>query len=89
MNPHTAFATKLAMEKWLPVTTLMYVSTFTFSFLIFISILPTFHTYFDAIYKLQCKIEWFHFGCVGLKEQPKGKWYCSSCAATRNRRRGK
>lgn len=36
-----------------------------------------------------CKIEWFHFGCVGLKEQPKGKWYCSSCAATRNRRRGK
>ncbi|RYR66374.1 hypothetical protein Ahy_A03g012364 isoform B [Arachis hypogaea] len=21
-----------------------------------------------------CKIEWFHFGCVGLKEQPKGKW---------------
>ncbi|KAI5397706.1 PHD finger protein ING1 isoform X2 [Lathyrus oleraceus] len=36
-----------------------------------------------------CKIEWFHFGCVGLKEQPKGKWFCSSCAATRNRRRGK
>ncbi|XP_035546114.1 uncharacterized protein LOC118348476 [Juglans regia] len=21
-----------------------------------------------------CKIEWFHFGCVGLKEQLKGKW---------------
>ncbi|KAJ0970394.1 hypothetical protein J5N97_023271 [Dioscorea zingiberensis] len=21
-----------------------------------------------------CKIEWFHFGCVGLKEHPKGKW---------------
>ncbi|WJX17302.1 PHD finger protein ing1 [Trifolium repens] len=36
-----------------------------------------------------CKIEWFHFGCVGLKEHPKGKWYCSTCAATRNRRRGK
>ncbi|KAK7279140.1 hypothetical protein RJT34_24186 [Clitoria ternatea] len=36
-----------------------------------------------------CKIEWFHFACVGLKEQPKGKWYCSNCAATRNRRRGK
>ncbi|KAJ1401706.1 Zinc finger, PHD-type [Sesbania bispinosa] len=35
-----------------------------------------------------CKIEWFHFGCVGLKEHPKGKWYCSNCAATRNRRRG-
>lgn len=36
-----------------------------------------------------CKIEWFHFGCVGLREQPKGKWYCSNCAATRNRRKGK
>ncbi|RDX71829.1 PHD finger protein ING1 [Mucuna pruriens] len=36
-----------------------------------------------------CKIEWFHFGCVGLKEQPKGKWYCSNCAGTKNRRRGK
>jgi inhibitor of growth protein 4 len=36
-----------------------------------------------------CKIEWFHFGCVGLKEQPNRKWYCSNCAATRNRRRGK
>ncbi|KAK6255084.1 hypothetical protein QUC31_016774 [Theobroma cacao] len=36
-----------------------------------------------------CKIEWFHFGCVGLKEQPKGKWYCSDCAALRNRRKGR
>ncbi|XP_039002031.1 PHD finger protein ING1-like isoform X2 [Hibiscus syriacus] len=36
-----------------------------------------------------CKIEWFHFGCVGLKEQPKGKWYCPDCAALRNRRKGK
>ncbi|KAK4266268.1 hypothetical protein QN277_027218 [Acacia crassicarpa] len=36
-----------------------------------------------------CKIEWFHFGCVGLKEQPKGKWYCSDCASTRGRRKGK
>ncbi|EOY05427.1 RING/FYVE/PHD zinc finger superfamily protein isoform 3, partial [Theobroma cacao] len=35
------------------------------------------------------KIEWFHFGCVGLKEQPKGKWYCSDCAALRNRRKGR
>lgn len=23
-----------------------------------------------------CKMEWFHFGCVGLSSQPKGKWYC-------------
>ncbi|XWS35078.1 hypothetical protein CRYUN_Cryun21dG0095200 [Craigia yunnanensis] len=36
-----------------------------------------------------CKIEWFHFGCVGLKEQPKGKWYCSDCAALKNRRKGR
>ncbi|KAG7992091.1 hypothetical protein I3843_02G110300 [Carya illinoinensis] len=34
-----------------------------------------------------CKIEWFHFGCVGLKEQPKGKWYCSDCAVVKNRRK--
>ncbi|GKV19442.1 hypothetical protein SLEP1_g29703 [Rubroshorea leprosula] len=32
----------------------------------------------------QSKIDWFHFGCVGLKEQPKGKWYCSDCAAAKN-----
>ncbi|CCF57894.1 hypothetical protein KAFR_0D02470 [Kazachstania africana CBS 2517] len=24
-----------------------------------------------------CKIEWFHYGCVGLKNEPTGKWYCS------------
>ena len=27
-----------------------------------------------------CKIEWFHFGCVGLSEEPRGKWYCEYCA---------
>ena len=26
--------------------------------------------------------EWFHFECVGLTEQPKGKWYCPQCRAT-------
>ncbi|KNA10300.1 hypothetical protein SOVF_145710 [Spinacia oleracea] len=36
-----------------------------------------------------CRIEWFHFGCVGLKEKPKGKWYCSDCAGTQKRRKGK
>ncbi|KAG6783143.1 hypothetical protein POTOM_012581 [Populus tomentosa] len=36
-----------------------------------------------------CKIEWFHFGCVGLKEKVKGKWYCSDCAPLKNRRRGR
>ncbi|CAG5108022.1 Oidioi.mRNA.OKI2018_I69.chr1.g3600.t1.cds [Oikopleura dioica] len=26
-----------------------------------------------------CPIEWFHFGCVGLVQKPKGKWYCARC----------
>ncbi|KAF8688044.1 hypothetical protein HU200_042461 [Digitaria exilis] len=36
-----------------------------------------------------CKIEWFHFGCVGVKEQPKGKWFCSNCAGFQKKRKGK
>ena len=27
-----------------------------------------------------CKYEWFHFECVGLKEEP-DVWYCSECQA--------
>eukprot|EP00241_Pyramimonas_parkeae_P022808 CAMPEP_0114320230 /NCGR_PEP_ID=MMETSP0059-20121206/25809_1 /TAXON_ID=36894 /ORGANISM="Pyramimonas parkeae, Strain CCMP726" /LENGTH=221 /DNA_ID=CAMNT_0001447581 /DNA_START=94 /DNA_END=759 /DNA_ORIENTATION=+ len=36
-----------------------------------------------------CKIEWFHFECVGLSrhQQQKGKWYCPECSATRKRGR--
>ena len=26
-----------------------------------------------------CPYEWFHFGCVGLTNKPKGKWYCPHC----------
>jgi hypothetical protein len=26
-----------------------------------------------------CKYEWFHFECVGLTDQPQGKWYCPDC----------
>ena len=26
-----------------------------------------------------CPFEWFHFGCVGLTNKPKGKWYCPRC----------
>lgn len=26
----------------------------------------------------KCPIEWFHFHCVGLRNLPKGKWFCSS-----------
>ncbi|KAL3620077.1 hypothetical protein CASFOL_034989 [Castilleja foliolosa] len=36
-----------------------------------------------------CKIEWFHYGCVGLKEQPKGKWYCSECVGKQRRKKTK
>ncbi|KAI1277987.1 Inhibitor of growth protein 3 [Halotydeus destructor] len=27
-----------------------------------------------------CQNEWFHYGCVGLNQAPKGKWYCPNCA---------
>lgn len=26
-----------------------------------------------------CPIEWFHYGCVGITDPPKGKWYCPQC----------
>jgi inhibitor of growth protein 4 len=32
-----------------------------------------------------CKVEWFHFECVGLTSPPKGKWYCPECAALRKK----
>lgn len=28
---------------------------------------------------MNCVIEWYHFGCVGLRTKPKGKWYCPDC----------
>uniref|UniRef100_A0A8C8CXQ2 Inhibitor of growth protein n=2 Tax=Oncorhynchus TaxID=8016 RepID=A0A8C8CXQ2_ONCTS len=33
-----------------------------------------------------CPIEWFHYGCVGLTEAPKGKWYCPQCTTAMKRR---
>ena len=27
----------------------------------------------------KCKIEWFHFSCVGLNKSPLGKWICKDC----------
>jgi len=32
----------------------------------------------------QCQIEWFHFACVKLEEEPKGKWFCQKCRPTPN-----
>ncbi|KAK9453254.1 hypothetical protein V1511DRAFT_512888 [Dipodascopsis uninucleata] len=26
-----------------------------------------------------CKIEWYHLGCVNLQKPPKGQWICSEC----------
>ncbi|KAJ8249602.1 hypothetical protein COCON_G00228180 [Conger conger] len=36
-----------------------------------------------------CPIEWFHYGCVGLAEAPKGKWFCPQCSAAMKRRGGR
>ena len=33
-----------------------------------------------------CSIEWFHYGCVGIAEAPKGKWYCPQCVAQTRRK---
>ena len=26
-----------------------------------------------------CRLEWFHFECVGIMVPPEGKWYCPEC----------
>ena len=31
-----------------------------------------------------CKVEWFHFRCVGMKAAPKGRWFCDECSKLRN-----
>lgn len=28
---------------------------------------------------VSCKIEWFHYKCVGIKRAPKGDWFCKDC----------
>jgi len=30
-----------------------------------------------------CRHKWFHFACVGLKKEPKGRWFCLECSARR------
>eukprot|EP01102_Stenamoeba_stenopodia_P005921 TRINITY_DN1662_c0_g1_i1.p1 TRINITY_DN1662_c0_g1~~TRINITY_DN1662_c0_g1_i1.p1 ORF type:complete len:215 (-),score=36.79 TRINITY_DN1662_c0_g1_i1:51-695(-) len=34
----------------------------------------------------ECKVEWFHFECVGLTNPPKGKWLCPECKKQRGNR---
>lgn len=29
-----------------------------------------------------CKIEWFHYECVGITTPPDGEWYCDDCKAS-------
>ena len=36
-----------------------------------------------------CQIEWFHYGCVGITEPPKGKWYCPQCTHSIKRKGNK
>jgi hypothetical protein len=31
-----------------------------------------------------CSIEWYHFGCIGMRKAPKGKWYCPKCRSRRS-----
>ena len=34
-----------------------------------------------------CKIEWFHFDCVGIRKAPRGKWYCLECRSNNSTKR--
>ncbi|KAK3746613.1 hypothetical protein QZH41_014506, partial [Actinostola sp. cb2023] len=36
-----------------------------------------------------CPIEWFHYGCVGLTDAPKGKWYCPQCSVQMKQKRSR
>lgn len=33
----------------------------------------------------QCAMQWFHFSCVGLKDEPEGDWFCPDCSKSRCR----
>ncbi|KAF9786294.1 hypothetical protein BJ322DRAFT_1058736 [Thelephora terrestris] len=33
-----------------------------------------------------CQYQWFHVGCVGLKDPPEGGWYCPECTARRGQK---
>jgi inhibitor of growth protein 3 len=36
----------------------------------------------------ECPYEWFHWGCVGLKSEPNGTWYCPDCSEKLRRKGG-
>lgn len=31
-----------------------------------------------------CRIEWFHFECVGIRVAPQDKWFCPECQNRNN-----
>ena len=31
-----------------------------------------------------CRLEWFHFECVGIMVPPEGQWYCPECTKRYN-----
>ena len=33
-----------------------------------------------------CVYEWFHYSCVGVLSEPKGKWFCHECRKDKRRR---
>lgn len=35
-----------------------------------------------------CKIQWYHFECVGIKEEPQGIWICNTCLERRMNKNG-
>lgn len=36
-----------------------------------------------------CPFEWFHWGCVGLKSEPNGTWYCPACTDSMKKKSGR
>lgn len=36
---------------------------------------------------LKCEYEWFHYKCVGLTEEPTGKWFCPDCLKKKKKRK--
>ncbi|KAL1842278.1 hypothetical protein VTJ49DRAFT_5663 [Mycothermus thermophilus] len=37
----------------------------------------------------ECPYEWFHWGCVGLKSEPNGTWYCPECSEKLKKKGGR
>jgi hypothetical protein len=36
-----------------------------------------------------CKYKWFHFSCVGIEVAPEGKWFCSDCLKSKQKKKKK